>query len=143
MYCATCGHRIQDGAQFCEACGAALQAPGDVTRDPAYATARPVRERSTAQDPYKEQITQLKLQIRQLKLYLKQVNTGMSSKRSQYYETAAFVPEGLLRHGYKMIEDFRLWGPQQQKQHLQQEIMGLEQQLLGLQQAQAQWRAQH
>jgi hypothetical protein len=41
-----------------------------------------------------------------------------------------------------MIEDFRLLGPQQQKQQLQQQIMQLERQLLALQQAQAQWKAQ-
>jgi hypothetical protein len=96
-------------------------------------------------DPYKDQISQLKLQIRQLKLNLKQVNTGMSKTRSQYYQTAAFVPRGILdgwlRRGYKMTEDMRLLGPQQQKQRLQQEIINLEQELLGLQQAQSDWKA--
>jgi hypothetical protein len=95
-------------------------------------------------DPYKDQISQLKLQIRQLKLNLKQVNTGMSKTRSQYYQTAAFVPRGILdgwlRRGYKMTEDMRLLGPQQQKQRLQQEIINLEQELLGLQQAQVDWK---
>lgn len=71
-----------------------------------------------------------------------QVTTNMSNIRSQYYETAAFVPRGLLRWGKKAIEDFQLIGPQQQKQQLQQQIMQLEQQLLALQQAQAQWKSQ-
>jgi hypothetical protein len=84
----------------------------------------------------------LKLEIRQLKLDLKQITTQMSSTRSRYYETAAFVPRGLLRGGYKVFEDIRLLGPQQQKERLQQEILRLEQQLLGLQQAQMQWKAQ-
>ena len=94
------------------------------------------------QDPYKQQIQQLKLEIRQLKLYLKQITTQMSNTRSHYYETAAFVPRGLLRWGDKALEDFRLLGPQRQKEQLQQQIMQLEQQLLGLQQAQTQWKAQ-
>ncbi len=91
---------------------------------------------------YKEQISQLKLQIRQLKLDLKQINTGMGKTRSQYNQSAAFVPRGILRHGYKEIEDVRLWGPQKKKQELQQQIIYLEQQLLGLQQQQTQWQAQ-
>ena len=94
------------------------------------------------QDPYKDQIAQLKLQIKELKLDLKQITTQMANVRSNYYETAAFVPRGLLRWGYKGIEDFRLLGPQQQKQQLQQHIMGLERELLSLQQAQAQWKLQ-
>jgi hypothetical protein len=93
-------------------------------------------------DPYKDQIQQLKLHIRELKLDLKQITTYMANTRSQYYETAAFVPRGLLRMGDKMLEDFRLLGPQQQKQQLQQQLMQLERQLLGLQQAQAQWKTQ-
>jgi hypothetical protein len=39
-----------------------------------------------------------------------------------------------------MTEDIQLLGPQQQKQHLQQEIINLEQELLGLQQSQAEWK---
>src|SRR3989442_10712339 len=66
----------------------------------------------------------------------------MGQIRSRYNESAAFVPRGLLRHGYKEIEDVRLWGSQKNKEQLQQEIMQLEQQLLGLQQQQAQWQAQ-
>jgi hypothetical protein len=150
MYCSQCGTQAPDGARFCQNCGASLTAPGGIVQQPPTPinedppTPRPSRRSSTskAQDPYKEQIAQLKLQIRQLKLNLKQINTKMSGTRSQYYETAAFVPEGILRKGYKMIEDARLLGPQQQKQQLQQEIMQLEQQLLGLQQAQAQWKMQ-
>ncbi|GCE11184.1 zinc ribbon domain-containing protein [Tengunoibacter tsumagoiensis] len=139
MYCATCGQPIRDGAQFCESCGAQLQVPGAVTPYD-YKATRGTRQRNEIADPYKDQIAQLRLQIKQLKLDLKQINTGMSTTRSQYYQTSAFVPHGLLRRGYKWIEDIRLLGPQQQKQRLQQEIISLEQQLLGLQQAQMQWK---
>ncbi len=146
MFCSQCGFRIRDGAHFCENCGASLRAPGGVRQQPLVATpemmSRGSRRVGKLQDPYKEQIVQLKLQIRQLKLNLKQITTNMSNIRAQYNETAAFVPRGLLRWGDKAIEDLRLLGPQQQKQQLQHQIMQLEQQLLGLQQAQAQWKAQ-
>jgi predicted amidophosphoribosyltransferase len=146
MFCSQCGFRIQDGAHFCENCGAPLRAPGGVRQQPVLSAPELIpsgtRRAGKLQDPYKEQIAELKLQIRQLKLHLKQITTNMSNIRSQYNETAAFVPRGLLRWGDKAIEDFRLLGPQQQKQQLQQQIMQLEQQLLGLQQAQAQWKAQ-
>lgn len=153
MFCAACGKGVKDGARFCDNCGAPLQAPGavsdydDGSNNSGGAPARQSRRRSPASsgDPYKDQISQLKLQIKQLKLNLKQVNAKMSNTRSQYYQTAAFVPRGLLdgwlRRGYKMTEDVRLLGPQQQKQSLQQEIINLEQELLGLQQAQANWKA--
>ncbi len=101
------------------------------------------RRSSKPQDPYKEQIKQLKLQIRQLKLDLKQINTKMSSTRSIYNETRAWLPNRALRHGEKLVEDAFLWKPQMNKQQLQQQIMQLEQQLLGLQQQQAQWQAQN
>ena len=150
MFCSKCGARAEDGARFCQNCGASLQTPGGVMQQP-YPQMAPGRPSAPAaprrvnagrgQDPYREQIQQLKLQIRQLKLDLKQITTKMGNIRSQYYETAAFVPRGLLRWSDKAIEDFRLLGPQQQKQRLQQEIMQLEQQLLGLQNAQAQWKA--
>ena len=139
MFCSQCGKRIQDGAHYCDNCGAALQAPGGVSQVPPGGSSRGA---SKAKDPYKEQIRQLKLQIRQLKLDLKQINTEMGKIRSQYNQSAAFVPGGMLRHGYKEIEDARLWGPQKKKQELQQQIMYLEQQLLGLQQQQTQWQAQ-
>ncbi len=137
MFCTACGQRLHDGAHFCDRCGARLESPGAVT----YTA--PARSTRSSSDPYKEQIAQLRLQLRQLKLSLKQINTGMSNRRSQYNETAAFVPRGMLRRGYKMIEDVQLWGPQQHKQQLQQEIAQLEQELLGLQQAQIQWKEQH
>ncbi len=147
MFCSNCGARAQDGDHFCNNCGAPLQAAGGVVQSapPPLQSAAPKSGRRGAgkpQDPYKEQIAQLKLQIKELKLDLKQITTQMSSVRSNYYETAAFVPRGLLRWGYKGIEDFRLLGPQQQKQQLQQHIMQLERQLLSLQQAQAQWKLQ-
>jgi flagellar biosynthesis chaperone FliJ len=157
MFCSECGTHVQDGDHFCNSCGAPLQAPGgivqqpDIPMPPAAATsspsipAAPKTSRGSSsnkpQDPYKDQIQQLKLQIRQLKLDLKQITTNMASTRSQYYETNAFLPWG-LRRGEKIIEDLRLLGPQQQKQRLQQQIMQLERQLLALQQAQAQWKAQ-
>lgn len=137
MFCTACGQHMKDGAHFCDHCGAQLEQPGAIT----YSA--PARSTGLHSDPYKEQIAQLKLQLRQLKLSLKQISTGMSNKRAQYNETAAFVPRGMLRHGYKMIEDVQLWGPQQRKQQLQQEIAQLEQELLGLQQAQIQWKEQH
>jgi len=149
MFCSNCGSHVNDGDHFCNKCGAPLQASGGVSQQtpalaPRSATQAASRRSgaSKAQDPYKNQIAQLKLQIRELKLDLKQITTQMANTRSQYYETAAFVPRGLLRWGYKGMEDFRLLGPQQQKQQLQQHIMQLEQQLLSLQQAQAQWRLQ-
>ncbi len=154
MFCAQCGTHADDGAHFCNSCGASLQAPGGIThQQPSsyqpYQYAQPAPSASKAasrsssvkrQDPYKLQIQQLKLQIRQLKLDLKQINTGMSSIRSNYNQTAAFVPRGFFREGDKMIEDMRLRGPQKQKQELQQQIMQLEQQLLSLQQQQQQWQ---
>ena len=152
MFCSNCGAHAEDGAHFCQNCGASLQAPGGIVRQPYQGTGGPQDARHSSpqvnpgsgkpQDPYKEQIQQLKLEIRQLKLDLKEITTRMSSIRSRYYQTAAFVPRGLLRRGDKVIEDFRLLGPQQQKEQLQREIMQLEQELLGLQQAQAQWKAQ-
>lgn len=153
MFCSNCGTHIQDGDHFCNNCGAPLQAPGGIVptssssigispATPAIPAASRGSSSSKPQDPYKNQIQQLKLQIRQLKLDLKQITTYMSNVRSNYYETAAFVPRGLLRWGKKAIEDFQLLGPQQQKQQLQQHVMQLERELLSLQQAQAQWKAQ-
>lgn len=147
MFCSNCGSHVNDGDHFCNNCGAPLQAAGGVSQQSPAAAPRPAAQAasrrsgaSKPQDPYKNQIAQLKLQIRELKLDLKQITTQMANTRSQYYETAAFVPRGLLRWGYKGMEDFRLLGPQQQKQQLQQHIMQLEQQLLSLQEAQAQWK---
>src|SRR5215831_469049 len=74
MFCSQCGMRVNDGAHFCDNCGAALQAPGGVSQVPPVKNSRGA---SKANDPYKEQISQLKLQIRQLKLDLKQINTEM------------------------------------------------------------------
>ncbi len=148
MYCSACGTHVEDGDHFCNNCGAPLQAPGGIAQQPSTSSipSSPKTPHASSsgkpKDPYKDQIQQLKLHIRELKLDLKQITTYMANTRSQYYETAAFVPRGILRMGDKMLEDFRLLGPQQQKQQLQQQIMQLERQLLGLQQAQAQWKAQ-
>jgi hypothetical protein len=147
MFCASCGKPVQDGAHFCENCGASLQVPGGVSYQqstPAGERAvRPGRRSGKAQDPYKEPIKQLKLQIRQLKLDLKQITTKMGNTRSISNETRAWLPGMQLRHGEKMLEDALLWRPQMDKQQLQQQILQLEQQLLGLQQQQAQWRIQN
>ncbi|HKV56950.1 MAG TPA: zinc ribbon domain-containing protein [Ktedonobacteraceae bacterium] len=148
MFCSNCGAHAQDGDHFCNNCGASLQATSGVAQSapPPLQTATPKSSRrasgSKPQDPYKDQIAQLKLQLKELKLDLKQITTQMANVRSNYFETSAFVPRGLLKWGYKGIEDFRLMGPQQQKQQLQQHIMQLERQLLSLQQAQAQWKYQ-
>src|SRR5947209_10351694 len=150
MFCSNCGAHAHDRDHFCNNCGAPLQAPGGISQQPynspSPSPAQPKAARRTAaskpQDPYKDQIAQLKLQLKELKLDLKQITTQMANVRSNYFETSAFVPHGLLKWGYKGIEDFRLMGPQQQKQQLQQHIMQLERQLLSLQQAQAQWRLQ-
>ena len=148
MFCSNCGARAQDGDHFCNNCGATLQATGGIApaAPPPLQTAGQKSSRSSSaskpQDPYKDQIAQLKLQLKELKLDLKQITTQMANVRSNYFETSAFVPRGLLKWGYKGIEDFRLLGPQQQKQQLQQHIMQLEQQLLSLQQAQVQWKLQ-
>ena len=110
---------------------------------PRGARGRGYTRTSRVQDPYKDQIKQLKLQIKQMKLYLKEVNTHMSATRAQYNQTSAFVPEGIIKRGYKWFEDMRLLGPQQQKQQLQQQIIQLEQELIGLQQAQMQWKLEN
>ncbi len=142
MNCPECGARVQHGANFCEKCGTALQ------QGPAQAFStqprRMTQSRSSAslQDPYKDQIKQLKLQIKQLRIYLRQITTQMSSTRARYHETAAFVPFGVLSKGYKWFEDLRLLGPQQQKEQLQKQILQMEQELLGLQQAQQEWQRQ-
>ena len=150
MFCSNCGAHAQDGDHFCNNCGAPLQAAGAVAQQPynpppqAPAPSKAARRSAVnkPQDPYKDQIAQLKLQIRELKLDLKQITGQMANTRSQYFETSAFVPRGLLKWGYKGLEDLRLLGPQQQKQQLQQHIMQLERELLALQQAQAQWKLQ-
>ena len=146
MFCTNCGNHVQDGVHFCDKCGASLQAPGGVAyQQPGRPAQGPVpggRARKP-QDPYKDQIKQLKLQIRQLKLDLKQITTKMGNTRSAYNETRAWLPNRGLRHGEKLIEDVLLWKPQMNKQQLQQEIQQLEQQLLGLQQQQLQWQAQN
>jgi len=154
MFCSHCGVHAQDGDHFCNNCGASLQATGGVSHQAPMPDAGPSpfqsaepkssRRASTTkpQDPYKDQIAQLKLQLKELKLDLKQITTQMANVRSNYFETSAFVPRGLLKWGYKGMEDFKLMGPQQQKQQLQQHIMQLERQLLSLQQAQAQWKLQ-
>jgi phage shock protein A len=142
MNCPACGASVQNNARFCERCGNPLQRVEEVN---SYAPERRERANSrgiSAQDPYKDQIKQLKLQLKQVRLYLRQVTTQMSSTRARYHETAAFVPFGIFSKGYKWFEDIRLLGPQQQKEQLQRQVMQMEQELLGLQQAQEQWKQQ-
>ncbi|MHB8598240.1 MAG: zinc ribbon domain-containing protein [Ktedonobacteraceae bacterium] len=154
MFCSQCGTHADDGAHFCNSCGASLQAPGGIAHQqpapyspyqysqPPASPPRAVRRSSSAkpQDPYSLQIKQLKLQIRQLKLDLKQINTEMSTIRSRHNQSAGFMPRGFFKEGSRMFEDMRLMGPQNKKQQLQQQIMQLEQELLSLQQQQQQWQ---
>ena len=132
---------------------APVRARRRVARDPYYEEAEPVAaiepvlapvvaRRRVARDPYKEQIAELRLYIKKLKLELRQITTDMANTRAQYNQTSAFIPRGILHKGYKLFEDARLLGPQQQKQRLQQEVLRLEQELLDLQQAQLDWKEQ-
>jgi len=148
MFCAQCGGHVTDGEHFCSNCGAELQVPGAVAQQPASSGARatggsnrPARTTGRPQDPYKDQIQELRLQIRQLKLDLKQINNTMNKTRSHYNQSAAFLP-WKIREGSKWFEDFRLMGKQPQKEQLQNEIAGLQQQLLGLEQSQIDWKRQ-
>lgn len=140
MFCARCGMPVKDGEHFCSNCGASLQDVG--------AAARPAPEQpgrgygsDHSQDPYKEQIQELRLQIRQLKLDLRQITTSMGRTRAHYNQTRAFLP-WRLRKGSKWFEDIRLLGKQPQKEHLQQQIADLQQQLLELEEAQMDWKRQ-
>ncbi len=143
MNCPRCGARVPGGANFCEACGLPLHQTQEQEVASSANSRRSVRSSSMSmQDPYKDQIKQIKLQLKQLRIYLRQITTQMSSTRARYHETAAFVPSGILGKGYKWFEDMRLLGPQQQKEQLQRQILQVEQELLGLEQAQQEWRQQ-
>ncbi|WP_052889836.1 zinc ribbon domain-containing protein [Thermogemmatispora carboxidivorans] len=150
MFCSRCGTAVAAGTRFCTWCGAPLEGANVAELlTPGPELARPLekgrrlqpRRGGRRQDPYRERIQQLRLQLRALKLDLRQLNAYLANVRTQYYMSAAFVPRGLLRWGYKAIEDLRLMQPQQQKQLLQQKIFELERELLQLQQEQAAWRA--
>ncbi|WP_141727660.1 zinc ribbon domain-containing protein [Thermogemmatispora onikobensis] len=156
MFCSQCGAAVAAGTRFCTWCGAPLEgadaaglerergllAPGpELGERLEQGRRQQPRRGSRRQDPYRERIQQLRLQLRALKLDLRQLNAYLANVRTQYYMSAAFVPRGLLRWGYKAIEDLRLMQPQQQKQLLQQKIFELERELLQLQQEQAAWRA--
>lgn len=159
MFCANCGNQVHDGSHFCPNCGASLQASGGIgyqqpkalpKSEPEMPPRRqgnsPAASRRQAQakpkDPYQPQIKQLRLQIRQLKLDLQQINAQMGKTRAGYEQGIGPLIGGFGRRVERLVEDTQLWGPQKQKQQLQQQIMQLEQQLLSLQQAQAQWQTQ-
>jgi DNA-binding transcriptional MerR regulator len=161
MFCASCGSQVQDGSHFCPSCGASLQAPGGVGYRQQPSQAMPkfepempqrrqgqgrgqgqAQRQAKPKDPYQLQIKQLRLQIKQLKLDLQQINQQMGKTRAQYEQGIGPLIGGWGRRIERGIEDAQLWGPQKQKQQLQQQIQQLEQQLLSLQQAQAQWQMQ-
>ena len=77
-----------------------------------------------------------------MKLYLRQINQEMGITRAQYQEMRPVLFGNLAWHLGKGFEEFRLFGPQQQKQKLQNQIMEMEQHLLSLEYQQAQWQAQ-
>ncbi len=143
MFCAKCGGNINDGEHFCSNCGAALQAAGVMAERGGSPVGRPVggRNGGRTQDPYKEQIQELRMQIRQLKLDLRQINNSMNRTRSHYNQTRAFLPWRIGK-GSKWFEDLRLMGNQPKKEQLQNQIAALQQQLLGLEQAQMDWKRQ-
>lgn len=151
MFCANCGQYVQDGVRFCGSCGASLQAPGAIApQQPMQRGSQRVGgqgrglgpRQAKPKDPYQVQIKQLKLQIRQLRLDLQQINAQMGKTRAHYNQSPLSAFPGMLREGSRLFEDVQLWGPQKQKQALQQQIMQLQQELLGLQQQQAQWQQQ-
>ena len=141
MFCSQCGTHVKDGEHFCSSCGASLQNPGAVQQQSPGPASRSANNNNSGkpQDPYKEQIADLRLQIKQLKLDLRQVNNTMGRTRSHYYQTRAFLP-WRIREGSKLFEDIRLIGKQPQKEQLQQQVADLQQQLLGLEQAQIEWK---
>src|SRR5258708_37824288 len=102
MFCSNCGTHVQDGDHFCNTCGTPLQTPGGIVQQPAGstppATPAPSRRSSSnkVQDPYKDQIQQLKFQIRHLNLALNQITTQMSNPRSGNSETAPFLQRARL-----------------------------------------------
>jgi hypothetical protein len=85
MFCSNCGAHAQDGDHFCNSCGDSLQTTGGVAHSapPPLQDAAPKSGRrasaSKPQDPYKDQIAQLKLQLKELKLDLKTINSSCSS----------------------------------------------------------------
>lgn len=140
MFCAKCGMPVKDGEHFCSNCGAPLQDVGAVTPQAPGQAGRGYSG-GHSQDPYKEQIQELRLQIRQLKLDLRQINTSMGRTRAHYNQTRAFLPWS-LRRGSKWFEDIRLLGKQPQKEQLQRQLADLQQQLLELEEAQMDWKRQ-
>jgi zinc-ribbon domain len=147
MFCSSCGKRVEDGDRFCKNCGASLQTPDGVLqhlpdrsqpRMPSASKA-PV---GRAKNPYKDQIAQLRLQLKELRINLKQVNNQISGTRSNYFEVDSFAQRGLVQRVGRMIEGAQLFGPNQQKKQLQDQIVQVEQELLSLERAQEEWKLQ-
>jgi anion-transporting ArsA/GET3 family ATPase len=153
MFCSNCGSHVNDGEHFCNNCGAALQPTGGVSQHAHAADAPPApAPRATArkagagggkpQDPYKDQIAQLRLQLKEVKLRLRELNNQISGTRSNYFEFDSFAQRGPLREIGRMVEGTQLYGPYQQRQQMREQVMQMEQQLLALQEAQQQWKMQ-
>ena len=134
MFCSRCGASVNDGERFCSNCGAPLQNPEAVQQH-----SRSGGRGARLQDPYKEQIKDLRLQLKQLRLDLRQVNTSMGRTRAHYSQVRAFLP-WRVREGSKWFEDIKLMGKQPQKEQLQSQIADLQQRLLELERAQTAWK---
>ena len=78
----------------------------------------------------------LRQQVKGLRLQLQEVNIQLTRIHTQYRQGSPFVPFGLVRRGYRVVENIRLSGLQQEKQSLRQQIVGLEQQILALENSQ-------
>ncbi len=48
MFCENCGKNLEEGAQFCDACGTPIAAPAQVVEEPAQAPVPPVYEAPAA-----------------------------------------------------------------------------------------------
>ncbi len=146
MFCPQCGTHVADSEHFCTNCGnattaAVMQQVGKSQEGELRTGGGRSRGGVKSQDPYKEQIQQLRMHIRQLKLDLSQINNNMGATRSHYRQTAAFLP-WRIREGSKLFEDIKLLGKQPHKEQLQQQIATLQQELLGLEHAQLEWKRQ-
>jgi hypothetical protein len=151
MFCSRCNTPIEDGDHFCKNCGAALQAPQGIRRQPAIpaSPAAPARPRNPGRavsarpkNPYRDQIAQLRLQLRELRMQLQEVNSQIAGTRSNYFEIDSFVQRGPIHNIGRMVEGVQLFSPYQQRKQLQNQVIQLERELLSLEKAQEQWRQQ-